>query len=538
MGEDPNTYTSYLHNLVRLAAYACQTPVATIAIPENAENNLSHHSISFGSNMPDGEEAPFCFYARHSPSLLILEDTQSDPRFAKHPLVQGAPHIRFYAGMPLLSSQGHIIGTLCVMDYLPRKLDPEQQQALTLLAQQAGIPLQMHNQLVRTKAKLETAKAQIEVLQSEFQLQQERIKSLERESQDTQLLNQLGIALQTSTTFEKAYQAIAPLLPQLLPDFAGCLFVGLETQWNIAQSVLEWGNRTLTQPTEIHLDSCHALISEQTSDRQHISSDLSRTSEYSLCCDRKQTSQEPQLFCFPLRHEDDMLGVLHLYATSSQAFSEDRHLFVEKIVNQLTIAFRNFKLLQTLKLKSIRDPLTGLFNRRYFEEILERLLIRGDRGSYTVSLILLDIDHFKRVNDTFGHPAGDAVLRDLGVFLKGSFRPTDIVCRYGGEEFAIILPTCSIEIAEQRAEKLRRGIQYLVMAHQGQNLGKVTISAGVAVFPNHASTLSSLVEAADRALYQAKMLGRDRICIAESLAQDINPARTETDRSLRVEKLG
>jgi diguanylate cyclase (GGDEF)-like protein len=511
-----------LNNLVRLAAYACQVPTALITV---FDGEILQFRVSFGFRSKKWRtELPFCTYTRLGSSLFAVENAQTDSRFAKHTLVKNLPRVRFYAGMPIVTGDGKAIGTFCIVDYVPRTLSTEQEEAITLLAQQAAMQLQRHNSLVQAIAKLETATAQTEALQAESQLLKSQISDLERENHQIQLLYRLGIELQSSSTFEKVYEAIAPLLPQLFPDCAGNIFMGLETHWNIAQSVLAWGEQQPSTLQEIYLDHCQALVSNQTLGQVHSSTDISKIGnaanigEYCLCCHQEKLLQEQKLLCFPLNIGDNIIGVLHLYPTSQTPWYEERSLFVEKVVNQLTIAFINLKLLHTFKLKSIRDPLTGLFNRRYFEEILERLLNRGEQGNYEVSLIVLDIDHFKRINDTFGHLAGDAVLRDVGVFLKGSVRPTDIVCRYGGEEFAIILPACPIEIAKQRAEKLRRGIQYLGMEYQGKNLGNITISGGVAVFPQRASTLTELVNAADMALYQAKVKGRDRICVTDKLA--------------------
>jgi diguanylate cyclase (GGDEF)-like protein len=509
-----------LHNLVRVATYSCQAPTALVTV---FDGEILQFFVSFGFRSKKWRtELPFCTYTRLGSSLFVVENAQSDSRFAKHTLVKNLPRVRFYAGMPIMADDGRVIGTFCIVDYVPRTLSAEQEALITLLAQQAAMQLQTHN-FCKQAISFDTAIAQTEALQTESQLLRSQMQKLEQENHQIHLLNRLGVELQTCSTFETAYKVIAPLLPRLFPDCAGNIFMGLETHWNIAQSVLAWGEPPPSPLHEIYLDHCQTLT-DRIQTQSHLFYggnnviDTGGTAEYCLCCHQERLLRERQLLCFPLHVEDNVIGVLHLYPTSQEPWSEERSLFVEQVVNQLTLAFNNLKLLQTFKLKSIRDPLTGLFNRRYFEEILERLLNRGNQGEYAVSLIMLDIDHFKQINDTFGHLAGDAVLRDVGIFLKGSVRPTDIVCRYGGEEFAIILPECPIKIAEQRAEKLRRGIQYLGMEYQGQSLGKITISGGVAVFPEHASTLTELVDAADVALYQAKVNGRDRICLSKKSA--------------------
>ena len=150
---------------------------------------------------------------------------------------------------------------------------------------------------------------------------------------------------------------------------------------------------------------------------------------------------------------------------------------------RLSLALANLRLREALQRQSIRDPLTGLFNRRFMEECLEREMGRAARGNEPVALIILDIDHFKRFNDTFGHQAGDALLRALGDFLRQRTRGQDVACRYGGEEFVFILAGASIDAAQKRAEGLREQLRLLQVQHAGQLLGSITVSIGVAAFP-------------------------------------------------------
>jgi diguanylate cyclase (GGDEF)-like protein len=164
---------------------------------------------------------------------------------------------------------------------------------------------------------------------------------------------------------------------------------------------------------------------------------------------------------------------------------------------------------------SIRDPLTGLFNRRYLEESLELEMIRALRQHYPIGIIMADIDHFKRLNDTYGHLAGDAVLVQVGMLLPTLVRGSDPVCRYGGEEFILVLPGASLEITQKRAELMREGIKNIQMQDDGQTLEAVTLSLGVAVFPDHGSTIDAILRAADIALYRAKRAGRDRVMVAD-----------------------
>ncbi len=169
---------------------------------------------------------------------------------------------------------------------------------------------------------------------------------------------------------------------------------------------------------------------------------------------------------------------------------------------------------EQLQQHAIHDALTGLYNRRYLNETLPRELLYAERHRQAIGVLMLDIDHFKYINDTYGHDAGDALLRAIGAFLRNNIRSTDIACRYGGEEFTLVLVGTSLYDAWQRAEDIRAGVKTLVVQHQCYILNTITASVGVAVFPDHSLTAEGLLKAADRALYQAKRSGRDRVVVA------------------------
>ena len=182
---------------------------------------------------------------------------------------------------------------------------------------------------------------------------------------------------------------------------------------------------------------------------------------------------------------------------------------------RVALAFANLRLRETLRSQSIRDPLTGLFNRRYMEETLERELHRAARHQTLLGVLMIDIDHFKLFNDTFGHGVGDALLEELGSFLRANVRSEDVPCRYGGEEFIIILPEANLEDTVRRANQLRQGIAGMKLQRHGKSIGPVTISQGVAGFPEHGASAGQLLQAVDAALYRAKRGGRDRVVVAE-----------------------
>lgn len=176
---------------------------------------------------------------------------------------------------------------------------------------------------------------------------------------------------------------------------------------------------------------------------------------------------------------------------------------------------------QRLQEQAISDSLTGLYNRRYLNEFLPRELARSGRNAMPVAVMLIDLDHFKRINDSFGHEAGDIVLAAVGNLLKGKVRGSDIACRYGGEEFALILPETGAEPAARRAESIRVAIAALELRHAGELLEKLTASFGIALFPDHARDTDDLLRVADVALYSAKGAGRNRVVIGRRRSESV-----------------
>jgi diguanylate cyclase (GGDEF)-like protein/PAS domain S-box-containing protein len=169
---------------------------------------------------------------------------------------------------------------------------------------------------------------------------------------------------------------------------------------------------------------------------------------------------------------------------------------------------------ELLREQSVRDHLTGLFNRRYMEETLERELLRTARKNLSLGIIMLDVDEFKHFNDTYGHAAGDVILRELGSLLLRQVRGEDIPCRYGGDEFILILPDATREVTRERAERICELAKQFHLRFEGQSLAGVTLSLGVAVFPEHGATSMGILKAVDAALYRAKHNGRGRVVVA------------------------
>jgi diguanylate cyclase (GGDEF)-like protein len=236
-----------------------------------------------------------------------------------------------------------------------------------------------------------------------------------------------------------------------------------------------------------------------------------------LPCGHATSSPDRGSLCIPIAAIGKTIGLFHVVG----AHEEARALALS-VADRVGLALSNLMLRSDLRQLSIRDPLTGLYNRRYMEETLEIETHRAERKETTIGVIMLDIDHFKAFNDGFGHAAGDELLRALGGLVLGHLRAGDIACRYGGEEFVLILPEATADAAHARAEDLRQRVKTLNVQAGEKALGPVSISLGVAVFPLHANSRDALLAAADACLYRAKGAGRDRVVVAGA-AEEVPP---------------
>jgi diguanylate cyclase (GGDEF)-like protein len=210
----------------------------------------------------------------------------------------------------------------------------------------------------------------------------------------------------------------------------------------------------------------------------------------------------------PIKYRNSTIGVLVVEDdTPGRNWEDEEELMVKTVSDQLAVAISHARLFKRVQAQAVTDPLTGLYNRRYFQDCLDRELRAADQHGSAVSLIMLDLDHLKRINDTLGHRAGDACLAHVGNMMRATVRDVDICARYGGEEFVILLPKCDRDSALNVAERLREAIANTPVAEVGQ----VTASIGVASYPTCASSCEELIEMADRAMYLAKAAGRNRV---------------------------
>jgi diguanylate cyclase (GGDEF)-like protein len=325
------------------------------------------------------------------------------------------------------------------------------------------------------------------------------------------LMAELGDMLQSCLSLSEAYPIITNRAQVLLPGSAGAVCT-ISSSRNMVEVVGTWEHPSLSE-SFFTPEECWALRRG----RIHVSGKVNEA----LSCPHVAQPRPGRALCVPMMAHGETLGLL--YVDTGRDGTEVRNAvqpadldepMAKTLAEQAALALANLKLREVLRTQSVRDPLTNLYNRRYMEESLDRELSRAVRKNLLLSLMLIDVDHFKQFNDTFGHDAGDVVLRSLGSLLLTQLRREDIVCRYGGEEFIVILPDAPLDSARQRGEQLREATKELVVEFRGQALGKITLSIGVATFPQNGTTGSALVEAADAALYQAKREGRDRIVLA------------------------
>jgi len=340
-------------------------------------------------------------------------------------------------------------------------------------------------------------------LQEANQQLMKTVSELEERSREAVLFNEMGDLLQNCISMEEIYHVVSMSCPRLFSVLGGALYI-IDRRQNFAEAVANWGEMRSLQVFEI--DSCWALRRG----RPHI---VEQT-ENELICRHVTLPFPPSYLCVPLIAQGETIGLLHLQCHEGQMASRCQQV-ANMVAERVALAISNLRLRETLRMQSIRDPLTNLYNRRYMDETMHRELSRASRRGHSIGIIMMDIDHFKVFNDSYGHEAGDVILQTLGAYLLMNVRNEDSVCRYGGEEFIIIMPECTLEETVQRANELRKGAEALTISYRGTLLGGLTLSGGVAAYPRNGATFTELLQACDRALYRAKQMGRNQIAVAE-----------------------
>jgi diguanylate cyclase (GGDEF)-like protein len=336
-------------------------------------------------------------------------------------------------------------------------------------------------------------------------------RTTERISQQNDLLfrsAELMHSLELAESTDESAGVIASYLPRLLPNLSGSLYL-YDNSRDLLERKAGWG-AVEGEPAVIEALDCWAL--------RRGSPHACSGGEGGLAC-RHASHPEMDRLCLPLVTQGDVIGCLSVTGAGLVHGAEDQRAWIGQLAEQLGLALSNVRLRVSLRQQSIIDPLTQLYNRRYMDEVLKRELARSDRNGAPVSVLVLDLDHFKRINDTYGHEAGDAILRKVALTLRENIRSCDVACRMGGEEMVVLLPDCGTGNAVKRADALRLAIAGGDVLHAGQRIG-ATASIGVASYPQHGNNMQTLVHAADLALYEAKHGGRNCVRVAQGDTQD------------------
>jgi diguanylate cyclase (GGDEF)-like protein len=337
--------------------------------------------------------------------------------------------------------------------------------------------------------------------------------SLRQRNRELVILNQMNELFQACYTEEETYKVVADVCSELFPLDSGSLYMA-DASRTLLMMAASWGS----PPCEKHTFDADECVSLRTG-KVHLVEDP----HSQMLCSHLDSPPDNGYVCVPIQTSDQILGVLTLYFGQCESgYSDDeckrliesRQMVITRVTEHYALFLVSLRLREALRIESIRDPLTHLYNRRYMEEALERETQRAKRRGTPVGIIMFDIDHFKRLNDTYGHEAGDLVLRELGVLFRRHTRSEDIACRYGGEEFLLIMPEASLKVVKQRAEELRIVIKEHLRVRWQKKTLSITISLGVAELPNHGSHVKEVVNAADTALYEAKKRGRDQVVVA------------------------
>lgn len=340
------------------------------------------------------------------------------------------------------------------------------------------------------------------------------LNQLEQETHEITLLNQMSHLLQTCLTEAEIGSVVRRFAEKLFPGDSGAVCVRNGAA-EVVETICAWGNYAPAAQAFNRWD-CWAL--------RHGRVHAVVNARLDIVCPHWVGGPWPaNSLCVPMMAQGDSLGVLLLRRPALLAVrpgpvqarsSISREQLAVTVAGHIALALANLRLRESLRLQSIRDSLTGLYNRRYLNEVLEREVRRAARGQRQLAVVLLDVDSFKGLNDAHGHEAGDMFLRELGAFLQKRVREEDVACRYGGDEFVIILTETSLETARRRARQLREGIKALTIPHRGQYLTPPTVSMGAALYPGHGTSADELIRAADDALYKAKARGRDCVVVS------------------------
>jgi diguanylate cyclase (GGDEF)-like protein/PAS domain S-box-containing protein len=407
---------------------------------------------------------------------VLIEDVRKDPDF-----LGAIENILSEVAIPIFD-EDQIVGVLNIETHHPVKLTEADLSLMLALSEQISIAI--------GRARL--------------------YDSLQRNNDRLSLLHEIALELLKPLEMDALLQSITDQFVKLLDAFGG--FVALAegnelvdraiTPHNSSYQMVRGGGDTRKGPPWQVFESRQPLITDDYSSLPNIRPET-------VALSMKAT------LVLPILYGDNCLGVLAAARVKADyPFTEEDVNFGNLFAGLAAVAIDNAQLHETLRQESIRDSLTGLFNRRFMEESFDKELQRAQRNSTSLAVVMIDLDHLKTLNDTYGHELGDMALRLLGQLIKIRIRASDIACRYGGDEFTLILPEASLENARLRMEELREDVKQIKVQYAGEYLTPITLSIGITVFPEQGLVQESLLKAADEALYRAKRGGRDQVVTA------------------------
>jgi diguanylate cyclase (GGDEF)-like protein len=441
---------------------------------------------------------------------VVIEDIYADARI---PMDAYRPtFVKSLAMVPIrTNSPIGAIGTYWADIYHPTE---EQINFLQALADSTSVAMENIKLLIKLENDNKESSVQVKITQElkEANLNlKNTLNELNRRNEEMQWLKELSSRLQTSLYVEEAYALISQYTSKLLPDLAGIFYI-MHPSRNYLESAISW-NDPVFEEKIIKPEECFAL-------RRGCSYQVVDPEKELTCAHYNKTLNNKAYSCIPLFAQSDILGLLYVEwknnAVNTQVSVEkekNQAILISMLAEQIALGISNIKMRETLRNQSLRDSLTGLYNRRYLDESLERELSRCQRKSASLAVLMLDVDHFKRFNDEFGHEAGDIVIQSLANVLRKFSRKDDIACRYGGEEFIFVIPEIDLEAVLKRAESLHEALSQLHIRYGGKTLTQITISVGVALYPLHGNNMHDLIAASDRALYEAKNTGRNKTVV-------------------------
>lgn len=346
---------------------------------------------------------------------------------------------------------------------------------------------------MRTKNSLRKANEELSAL----------VLKLQKIDHEMKLINRMNDLLQACSTLDEAYKVVGLSVGELFQGLGGGLAI-LNDSGQYLETLAQWGGELSMEPI-FSLHDCWAMRRGQA----HEVADP----QTNVICRHFVHPPKTGYLCLPLVVQGETLGLLEVDSPAGMD-SDDATSWKQLVVTVgegIKLSLSNLKMREVMHEQATHDSLTGLLNRRYLDDTLPREIIHAQRQKTQICIAMLDIDHFKQFNDTFGHEAGDVILRELGQVLKDNVRRSDIACRFGGEEFVLVLLDSPLESSKHHLEKIRQLVKKLQIRYGDQLLGTVTLSVGLVEVSKDEATPEEILRAADEALYAAKNAGRDCI---------------------------